>query len=261
MRGIEDIKTSNDNPHHRSDEQFGTSTHEGDTTAYRSFETNLRDKRAREAAAATTAVKGLLSKTARRVGPEVCEFTAELLVDLGVPTPGSDGHKKLDPAAQAADLFFAALLLDIVAHAKAETEKTGKPAPEPEHQERVHSAIDGAPPFIAFWEKLNDRLTGQGLPEANYGTARKAFKGGDTPIGSLTFIGKQWDGLRAVPAEPVEYLGGKRPAYHGEYRVVGADEGVVWHKVLNKHELPIAYAIPEAALTAAEQARKGEDHG
>jgi hypothetical protein len=236
MRGIEDIKTSNENPHHRTDEQFGTSTHEGDPTAYRSFETNLRDKRRRD-----------------RLAQDV---TAQLLVDIGVPAPGSKAHAALDPASKAADLFFAALLLDIVAQATEQAKASGKPTPEPEHQERVHSAIDGEPPFIQFWFKLNEGLAEQGLPEATYGVARKAFGGGDTPIGSLTFIGKQWDGLRAVPATPVEYLGGKRPAYHGEYRTVGADEGVVWRKVLNKHDEPIAYQIPEAAITAAEHARK-----
>lgn len=74
------------------------------------------------------------------------------------------------------------------------------------------------------------------------------------PLGALTFIGKKWDGLRAVPATPVQYLGGSRPAYHGEYRE-RTEHGIVWHKVANGAAKVISYALPEAALVAANDQR------
>lgn len=137
------------------------------------------------------------------------------------------------------DLFFSAFLLDIFAHDKATKQAQPKPKQETEPQT----------PFFRFWRKHQ---------ELDYGTAKRAFLGGDTPVGAMTFIGKQWDGLRAVPSEPVTELGGKRPAYHGEYRVVDEDDSTRWVKVTDKHDLPIAFGIPEAAITAAERERAEE---
>jgi len=127
------------------------------------------------------------------------------------------------------------------------------------HLDRIHTAIDAEPPFLKFWQKLNDERAARGEEEAFYAEAKKAFLGGETPLGALTFIGKEWDGLRAVPAEPVTYLGGSRPAYHGEYRVV-SDAGTVWHKAVNRHDSPIIYALPEAALLGAKLARTVKEH-
>ncbi len=144
------------------------------------------------------------------------------------------------------EIFLTAFILDVIRNSDHK---------EPEHQERIHSAIDAQPPFIQFWERLNGGLLAAGKPEAGYGQAREAFLGGKTPVGSLTFVGKEWDGLRAVPAEPVKYLGGTRPVYHGEHREV-TGHGTLWHKVINDTDEPIVYKLPEAALTAARDAKK-----
>lgn len=144
-----------------------------------------------------------------------------------------------------ADLALAAIVEALV------SEPTRR---EPEVQDRIHSAIDAQPPLFRFWQKLNDALTAAGKPEAGYGQAREAFNGGKTPVGAITFVGKEWDGIRAVPAEPVKHLGGNRPAYHGEYREV-TGEGTVWHKVKNVDLKPIVYKLPEAALVAAKECK------
>lgn len=167
-----------------------------------------------------------------------------ILADLGLSGRPKSLVKMLD------DLFFTALLHDLCA----EAERNGKK--EPAQMERIESAIDVQPdtPFFRFWRKLNASLATARLPAADYGTAKSAFRGDDTPIGAMAFIGKQWDGLRAVPSEPVAFLGGKRPAYHGEYRIID-DDGTRWHKVTDRHGQPIAYGIPEAAITAADSTR------
>src|ERR1035437_5845990 len=108
----------------------------------------------------------------------------------------------------------------------------------PGMQDSIHSAIDAQPPFLAFWQKLNDHRVEQGLDEAMYKEAREAFGGGPTPVGAMTFVGKDWDGIRAVPY-PAVHHGGTRPSYHGELRRV-TDQGTFWDKVYNKHRLPIA---------------------
>jgi hypothetical protein len=110
------------------------------------------------------------------------------------------------------------------------------------------------PPFIAFWENLNETRLRSGQPEVLLKEARALFNGGETPVGAMTFIGKQWEGLRAVPSKPVSYLGGNRPAYHGEYREV-TERGTVWHKVKHDDGEPVSYKIPEAAINAAEEVR------
>jgi hypothetical protein len=105
-------------------------------------------------------------------------------------------------------------------------------------------------PFEAFWSK---RQT------LNYGQAKRLFSGGETPIGAITFIGKEWDGIRAVPAKPVEYLGGQRPIYHGEFRIENSDGSLTWFKVLSTtNGEPLSYPIPEAALTAARDRKTGK---
>lgn len=158
----------------------------------------------------------------------------DIMEQLGLsPTQRLPDHTSIEARAalkKIDDALFTALLLDIVAHAA----KTKQTAAEP------------LTPFLRFWQKRQ---------ELDYGAAKRAFLGGETPVGAMTFIGKQWDGLRAVPSEPVTELGGKRPAYHGEYRVVDEEDGTQWVKVTDKHDLPIAFGIPEAAITAAERER------
>jgi hypothetical protein len=136
-------------------------------------------------------------------------------------------------------LFFSVLLAGIVSSGKTE-------------QRDIQLSIDQSP-FVNFWAKLNEQRARAGMAGLLYEEACTLFTGGETPVGAMTFIGKQWDGLRAVPAEPVKFLGGSRPAYHGEYRIV-SDAGTVWHKVKKNHE-PVVYKIPEAAITAAEEVR------
>jgi hypothetical protein len=155
------------------------------------------------------------------------------------------GARPTKTAAQIDDLFFTALLLDLLA---------SNSRKEPEPQERI-TPFDDANGLGPFWKRLNATLEARGKPEANYGEARTLFEGGETPVGAMTFIGKQWDGLRAVPAKPVTYLGGERPAYHGEYKEVTGLTGTVWHKVVNQNGDPIVYKLPEAAITAAEDQR------
>jgi hypothetical protein len=104
-------------------------------------------------------------------------------------------------------------------------------------------------PFQKFWAEH---------PGLNYDQIKEARAGGKTPIGAITFIGKEWDSIRAVPAKPVEYLGGVRPAYHGEYRAEACDGSLSWVKVVNQNADPISYQIPEAALTAARARKNGE---
>lgn len=120
------------------------------------------------------------------------------------------------------------------------------------HMDRIQPGID-QPPFVEFWANLNASREAHGLPEALYKEARTLFNGGETPVGAMTFIGKQWDGLRAVPAEPVKYLGGARPAYHGQYRQT-TRLGVKWHTVKD-HGQPKVFRIPEEAVTEAEKVR------
>jgi hypothetical protein len=125
--------------------------------------------------------------------------------------------------------------------------------PVTSHQDRIQPGID-QPPFLSFWQNLNDTRARAGEPEALYKEARTLFNGGETPVGAMTFIGKQWEGLRAVPSEPVTVLGGNRPIYHAEYCEV-TERGTVWQKVRDYDGQPVAYKIPEAAINAAEEVR------
>lgn len=123
--------------------------------------------------------------------------------------------------------------------------------PAPPTQELIGSAIEyhQSHPFMVFWQALiNERGKDVGYPEA-----RALFEGGPTPAGALTFIGREFEGLRAIPADPVQ----GRVSYHGEYREVTV-KGVIWHKVRNNSQLPIVYSTVEAALKAAMVYR---DHG
>lgn len=113
-------------------------------------------------------------------------------------------------------------------------------------QDRIESAIDQKPdsPFMQFWNNHN-----QTKGEIGYSEARKLFGGGLTPAGTL-ILAESGDGLRAVPAPSVPYLGGNRPAWYGDYREV-TDKGTIWHRVNNASALPIIYTDPSYAIDAA----------
>lgn len=100
-------------------------------------------------------------------------------------------------------------------------------------------------PFTKFWAKLNAERERDGKPEALYKEADEAFMGGPTPKGALTFVGKKWDGLRAVPAEK---------AYYGEFREVVRTGETVWWRVHDKFGAR-SYAAVEDALEAALEAK------
>lgn len=145
------------------------------------------------------------------------------------------------------DVLFTAILLDIIAASK----PTEKPTPGIE----VAKNIGPLPPFMRFWKRLNSERVAAGEADVDYKTAHEAFDGGATPVGAMTFIGKQWNGLRAVPSVPVTVLGGTRPNYHAEYRVVSENDGTQWFKVRDDAGNIRLYEIPEAAITAAERVR------
>lgn len=129
----------------------------------------------------------------------------------------------------------------------------------PPTQERIDPIDENQPPFFRFWTKLNAGLKAAGKPDADHKTAMTAFEGGPTPVGALTFIGKEWDGIRAVPVQPA-LPGRLAPAYHGEFRQV-SDEGTIWRTVHN-HSGPREFPSAEGALNGAKHAKKhSEDHG
>ena len=147
------------------------------------------------------------------------------------------------------DLAFTDLLLNIIAGGpRVAGDETGG---EPPTQERIDPIDNNDPPFFRFWRKLNADLSDAGMAEAGYKTAKRAFEGGPTPTGALAFIGKEWDGLRAVPTGD----GG----YNGEFRQV-SDDGTVWRSVHN-HSGPRVFSSAEGALNSARQAKKhSEEH-
>jgi hypothetical protein len=232
MRGLEEIIASNADPeaYHRGREpQHGRHVESTDTN--RSFESNLADMRRRNQAFHGERVEARQQQ--------------------------NDGGR---PQVSKGDIFVAGVLADLALDAIIENIFAPPPprprAPRPHvGMEGIHSAIDAEPPFLKFWAKLNAKNENDGLPEVFYKEAKEAFLGGPTPLGAMTFVGKDWDGVRAVPSKPVEQLGGIRPAYQGEYRTVTADDGTVWRKVTDRNDLPIAYGLPEAALIAAKARR------
>src|ERR1035437_8182386 len=107
------------------------------------------------------------------------------------------------------------------------------------------------PPFVRFWAKLNEQRERVGMAELLYKEARELFFGGKTPVGALTFIGKEWDGLRAVP---IFGRADRTRTYHGEFREV-TDAGTVWRSVHGTNGA-IDYNTPEQALNGARHAKK-----
>ena len=175
------------------------------------------------------------------------ENPGELMARLSKRPTRAEEEAKIK---HAADAFLTALLLDLITH---------DDRPEPAPQDRIDLIDNNVPPFFRFWQKLNAGLNAAGKPDADHQTAMTAFEGGPTPIGALTFIGKQWDGIRAVPGPGHDDT--RVPmSYYGEFREV-SDNGTVWRVVANKHGRNIAYSSVEGALTAAKHAKKhSEDH-
>lgn len=173
--------------------------------------------------------------------------------------PGSDAFKHENAGDALAGLFVLAALLDTMGVPMPTFSQPRTLADRPrQHAEgRKHlgmdgilSAIDAEPPFLKFWQKFNDDLLSKGLDEATYKQAKEAFIGGPTPAGALTFIGKEFDGLRAVPTQhPVQ----GRKSYHGEFRQV-TENGTLWRAVASQSGV-IEYTTPEAALSGARHAR------
>jgi hypothetical protein len=110
-------------------------------------------------------------------------------------------------------------------------------------QDRIQPGIDHGP-FLAFWQELNAQREREGRDEVLYKEAKMLFEGGPTPHGALTFIGKEWEGIRAVP-----YAG----KYHGQYREV-TERGTVWH-TCKKPSGPVEFTSVEDALNDAREVR------
>jgi hypothetical protein len=138
------------------------------------------------------------------------------------------------------DQLFAIFLLDLL---------TSTPIKEPAPIERIDPIDNNDPPFFKFWKALNAKLNAAGQADADYGFARKAFAGGETPAGALTFIGKEGEGLRAIPDGTYQGL----PVYRGEFREV-SERGIIWRRV-HSSAGAIAYASAEAALHGAKEAQ------
>jgi hypothetical protein len=278
MRGLDEIQKTNAFPHTNDEEQFGT-RHVGGSDF---------DRRNPASLAALAALgSGRRAPTDDEI---VDDFIAKL---SGRPKDVHPGDKILEAIFGGGekvtrqsdeDVFYVALaLLDIFAHDVQKSkldaqhgDETGDINPddallnegsggivkdEPAFDlQRQHGdetggidpggiKVEPVSPFHAFWAKRGT---------LDYDTAKRIFSGGATPIGAISFIGKEWDGIRAVPTQPVTFLGGHRPAYHGEYRVEQDDGSLSWHKVLNGSDRPISYQIPEAALTAARDVKNGD---
>jgi hypothetical protein len=248
MRGLEEIRKTNENPHgFHGEEQFGTfhPDHPRHTTPEETQRKHGERVEARKRLNGPFEddILSALGLTERdQLSPELRLLNNILGPSRPARRPGKDIVNDLLGAIIAGDLISTIVAAD-------------KRQREPGFMDRLDtSAMFEEPPFVKFWQKLNDQLKAAGKPEAGFSMAREAFLGGPTPVGAMTFVGKEWDGVRAVPATPVAYLGGTRPAYHGEYRSV-TDDGTKWLKVVNKHDQPISYALPEAALIAAKDQR------
>jgi hypothetical protein len=238
MHGLEQIKSMNEDPsgYHRSrepqhhghpkEERATSSTNSSRTDAILDDILNDFVGGKRETAA---------TKTAELFGEMIAN--AIILEALGIERP--------DTYAEAERL---------VRSLTGEPPKT-QPAPQPQpkpnytHQDGVDFAIEGNP-FVKFWRKLNDNRVARGLPELMYGEAKRSFEGGATPDGAITFVGGDWNGLRAVPVNSTD----DKRTYHGEFRETTAEGNMVWRRVHNEYG-PIAFKTAEAALHGANRAK------
>jgi hypothetical protein len=272
MRGLEEIKKINENPHafhgeSNDREQYGNAPRylSGDDRPWDGTASHARVKNAEGRASHETLQRILEDITGGRpkaAADTTTDFIRQMLEGGPVKRP-SPIDKKAEAAEAVLGLFALAALLDTLGvpapGSKPRTLADRSPLNDKsdrvargEHlgMEGILSAIDAEPPFLKFWQRLNDERAARGEPEAGYKTARDAFNGGPTPAGALTFIGKKWDGLRAVPAGS---------NYHGEFRQV-TEDGTVWHVVSDSFG-PRVYTTPEAALGAADTAKRhSEEH-
>lgn len=165
-----------------------------------------------------------------------------LLADLS-------GRPKKTPeqgADELLDLLFSLALIEVISQAADKgTVKhfdTADRNPEP--------GFDPSP-FGRYWAKLNEGLSAAGKENATYAHAREAFTGGATPDGALTFIGKDWEGLRAIPAAKLD---NGRVGYRAQFREEQRDGSLVWRTVHSQHDA-IKYVSVEGALIGAKSAR------
>lgn len=244
MRGLDEIQKTNATPHaDNGEENFGTK-HVGGTDFDRRDPAALAALRALgdgyHRAQANAHLENL--DRIRLSGDEILEAI------LG-------GGKLRGPSQEEAETeaLFGILLIDALINARpksqARPDNTGPATGDETGGVKPTAPQKSAlPPFETFWSQRQ---------HLNYGEAKKLYAGGETPVGAITFVGKEWDGIRAVPAKPVAYLGGARPAYHGQFRVANLDGSHTWRTVINQNDDAISYQIPEAALTAARDRKNG----
>jgi hypothetical protein len=210
MRGISEVRSANENPHHRFDEHFGVGRHTDGADANRSFESNLAAKNRRDAILAS-----ILSDRARSPREGSDGVLASILSDRS--REGSFGTK--------GDAVLAAILTDLVMGAAIKSILFSPgPACLDEDEPEADAAAEDDP---------------EDDPEDEVEAAAPA------PVGSLTFIGKDFEDLRAIPAP----LHDGHRAYHGEFR-----HGSVWRTVHSSGGA-ISYASPEAAIFGARNAK------
>lgn len=274
MRGLEQIKSINETPHELHDD---SNEHEQFRPSQSHAELHGRPSADDIKKILEEITGGQMTKAKLSLGHE---RTLDLLTTIDTALGNNTSPEKLTEMAAVARVFGLlglrapddyddAKALAIMLAAKAITTLDGiigdKPTSFPsthdiqkahgQHRhlgmDGIHSAIDAKPDFLKFWQKLNDDRAADGEDEASYGEAKTVFSGGPTPSGALTFIGKEWEGLRAVPAKTHE----GRKTYHGEFRSIAAEGNSIWNVVSNTATLPIAYANAEAALSGARHAR------
>ncbi len=245
MRGLEQIKHLNENPHEaRRDDAIFAPRDSRETQRLHGERVEARQRQNDERPA--TGHSDPLSDLDR-------SHRASTKSDLALRLILNDliGGNPNGAAAKTVDLIGSLLVEDAVN----KTVRTLADRPRvPSNflgMDGIHSAIDADLPFLTFWAKLNDERAARGEGEARYREAKEAFNGGATPSGALTFIGKDWDGTRAIPAAPV--AGHK--AYRGEFRQKTKDGNTVWRVVANNTDGPISYGTPEAALEGARRAK------
>jgi hypothetical protein len=86
--------------------------------------------------------------------------------------------------------------------------------------------------------RQRENITGMGSPYE--------MTDGEIVPGALTFVGGEWDGCRASPADG---------RYHAEYRVTQRTGSHIWRKIHTEDSGPLRFMTPEGALKAARIAR------
>lgn len=159
-------------------------------------------------------------------------------------------HRAAHQGRAAAAGFVAALVIEAALDEAARRSGHRTAPPRFHGMDGILSAIDLASgsPLMRFWRHLNAERAEQGLDEANYGEAKRAFEGGPTPEGALTLVGR--DDIRAVPV-PGSRASGPYGTYYGEFKQTGDHGNTIWRVAADKHGKSIAYGTAEAALRGA----------